>query len=300
MTVNADIRDLYHKVRRLERLIAGLMAGAGEANTGANVGAGGVGPYDGKVGVQLQFRNINAAAAGRITVALDAPNNEIDLDVDPSAIDLNDLGDVNVPAPANNEVLTWIAAANEWQAAAGGAGGGAENWWAHRKSERYYASWDNYGMTTMGLNIDYIYAAPFLVPIAQNFDRIALYVYGSTNRVVRLGIYEDDGNCYPGDLVVGTAEFDCSSSACQEEAIDEDLPAGLYWLSVLNGVAAGNIRGLYYQYSVYSVIGRTACNDLVPPVSYWKSQAYGAMPDPFPASASESDTNVPAIMLRKS
>jgi len=66
-------------------------AGIGEANTASNVGVGGVGLYNAKVGVDLQFRNINAASA-RLSVALDAPNNEVDLDVVEAQINHDNLG----------------------------------------------------------------------------------------------------------------------------------------------------------------------------------------------------------------
>ena len=55
-------------------------AGAGEANTGSNVNVGGVGVFDGKVGVDLQFKGINAGSS-KLSVTDDAANNEIDLDV---------------------------------------------------------------------------------------------------------------------------------------------------------------------------------------------------------------------------
>jgi len=55
-------------------------AGGGETNTGSNVGTDGVGVFDGKVGVDLQFRHI-AANSTKITVTLDAADNDIDLDV---------------------------------------------------------------------------------------------------------------------------------------------------------------------------------------------------------------------------
>lgn len=55
-------------------------AGAGEANTASNGGAGGVGVYDSKVGVDLVFRNI-IAGDGTIAVALDAGNKEVEITV---------------------------------------------------------------------------------------------------------------------------------------------------------------------------------------------------------------------------
>lgn len=300
MDIQSAIKDLLDKINSIERRLNAIGGGAGQANTASNIGVGGVGLYQQKVGVDLQFRNINAGSA-IITVALDAPNNEVDIDVDPSQIDLNDLGDVNAGAPANNDLLTWNTATARWIAQAGAAGG-AENYFAHRKSERYYTHWDNYGMTTTWLTINYIWAIPFIVPVQQNFDRIALRVTGAAaGRVMRLGIYEDDGDVYPGDLVHGTAELDNSTTGCKEENINETLDPGLYWLAVLaGGPSSTGVRALYYQYSAHCVIGRTACDDLVPPCAYTGAQAYGAMPDPFPGGIGETDTTIPAIMLRKS
>lgn len=59
-------------------------SGGGEANTASNVGAGGVGLYDAKVGVDLQFRNINTTNS-LLTVSHDAGNKEVDLTVNQSA-----------------------------------------------------------------------------------------------------------------------------------------------------------------------------------------------------------------------
>jgi len=67
----------------------GIPMGA-EANTASNQGVGGVGLYDAKVGVDLQFRNINAGS-NKITVNLDAGNKEVDIDVDETKIDHDNL-----------------------------------------------------------------------------------------------------------------------------------------------------------------------------------------------------------------
>lgn len=55
--------------------------GSGEVNTASNAGAGGVGVFKQKTGVNLEFRNVNAAAGGAVTVTNDSANNEIDIGV---------------------------------------------------------------------------------------------------------------------------------------------------------------------------------------------------------------------------
>ena len=55
-------------------------AGAGEINTASNQGTGGVGLFNTKNGVDLEFRNINAAS-NKVSVTLDGGNKEVDLDV---------------------------------------------------------------------------------------------------------------------------------------------------------------------------------------------------------------------------
>lgn len=71
-------------------------AGGGEVNTASNQGVGGVGVYDTKVSVDLQFRNINSLASGGIVVALDAGNKEIDL-----SLDISDLAEETNPDQAD-------------------------------------------------------------------------------------------------------------------------------------------------------------------------------------------------------
>jgi hypothetical protein len=63
----------------------------GEANTASNQGVGGVGPFNAKVGVDLQFKNINAGSS-KITVTNDAGNKEIDIDVAQANLTLSSLG----------------------------------------------------------------------------------------------------------------------------------------------------------------------------------------------------------------
>lgn len=113
MNLKQFTEDVRRKLNSIERRLNRLSVAGGEANTASNIGVGGVGLYQQKVAVDLQFRNINAGS-NKITVALDAPNNEVDIDVDFSKVMLNDIGDCNVPAPNDGDVLTWDNGAAEW------------------------------------------------------------------------------------------------------------------------------------------------------------------------------------------
>jgi len=77
---------------------------SGEANTASNQGAG-IGLFDGKSGVDLQFRSLTSPDSS-VTITLDDPNNEVDLEVNPSNVDhdslLNFVGNEHIDHTAVN------------------------------------------------------------------------------------------------------------------------------------------------------------------------------------------------------
>lgn len=89
MDIQAFVEETQRQLNSIKRRLNILSAG-GQANTASNIGAGGVGLYQQKVGVDLQFRNINAVSA-RISVALDVGNNEVDIDVVEAQVTHNNL-----------------------------------------------------------------------------------------------------------------------------------------------------------------------------------------------------------------
>ena len=101
-------------------------ATGGEANTASNIGTEGMGFYISKVGVDLQFKNI-VAGFGIIIGAGASGANSIAVAVDLSAIDLNDLADVDPATIADGYVLTWDDADGKWkpQESVGASGVGA-------------------------------------------------------------------------------------------------------------------------------------------------------------------------------
>jgi len=66
-------------------------AAVGEVNTASNVGVGGVGVFEGKSGVDLEFRNV-IAKSSKIAVTEQVANNEIEIDVVEANLSLGNLG----------------------------------------------------------------------------------------------------------------------------------------------------------------------------------------------------------------
>ena len=110
---------------QLATFILNQVPAPGETNTASNSESSGIGVFDNKSGVDLQFRNI-AAKSNRITVELNGKN--IEIDVVPSELNipdnLADLSDIN--SPTNSDViLHWNGTTYDWIPTPAGGGGGA-------------------------------------------------------------------------------------------------------------------------------------------------------------------------------
>jgi len=87
----------------------------GEANTASNVGTSGVGLFVTKAALDLQFANI-AAGSSKVTVnAGPSGADTVEIDVDPTQINLNDLADVDPAGATGAFVLTWVEADAKWE-----------------------------------------------------------------------------------------------------------------------------------------------------------------------------------------
>lgn len=196
--------------------------------------------------------------------------------------DLNDLADVNVPAPADTEVLTYDTGTSKWIAAAAG-GAGDLNWVRHLKIGWYH--WGVFAFPghddTETVNANRLFAMPFWIPIQMTFDRIGIQVTTGAAGDARLGIYEDD-TTYPGDLAIDAGIVDVTGVGLKEIVINKTLAAGLYWVVILAEVEIA-VRASNRHF--LSIIGCVS-GSYLPNASHHQAQAYGALPDPFPAAGS--------------
>ena len=96
------------------KIASEISAASGETNTASNVNVGGVGVFKQKTGVNLEFYGINAAS-NRISVVLDGPNNEIDLDVNQANLTLtaSQISDFDTEVSNNTDVAANTAARSQ-------------------------------------------------------------------------------------------------------------------------------------------------------------------------------------------
>lgn len=85
--------------------------GTGEANTGSNVGTGGVGVYKTKSGVTLQFKKLNVGSS-KVTITDDTTNSTVDIDVDQTQLTITEsqvtnlVSDLALKAPLSSPTFT--------------------------------------------------------------------------------------------------------------------------------------------------------------------------------------------------
>jgi len=143
-----------------------------------------------------------------------------------------------------------------------------------------------------GFSPDELWAVPFPVIRKSRWDCIGISAWAEGPDIeLRLGIYDDDGDCYPDNLLLETAAL---TSLPFEEAIDITLVKGLYHLAVLGRY---DFNATNYPIQSINILGAASSGNPIYPSSYVAIQGYGPLPDPFPAGADMGDDK-PAIMLR--
>ena len=149
---------------------------------------------------------------------------------------------------------------------------------------------------SVAATINVLRAVPFPVRFPTRIDRLGCQVLTGTTGKIRIFIYADDGNGYPGTLVAQSGELLVTTPAIYYGAIDVTLQPGLYWfgfitdtanshLSFLNGNTSGYYQGIGLNSSASSSYVIQA------------SQTYGALPDPFPAGATYPQANMNVLPI---
>lgn len=133
--------------------------------------------------------------------------------------------------------------------------------------------------TTAVLSSTLIRAHPFYVPFHTTIDKIAIEITTGTSGLIRLGIYQDDGNGSPSALLVDGGELTVTAPAVLTSDISLTVSPGLYWLAYSTNTAntARAITGAQtYAVGFPSTIGNATMANAVQ--AY---RSYAALPDPF-------------------
>jgi hypothetical protein len=162
---------------------------------------------------------------------------------------------------------------------------------------------------TTGPTVNTLYAMPFFVSRTTKFDTIEyeLTTQGAGSQV-RLGVYFDNGNGYPGKLLFGSADVTGTNPAGAKvatiTAASQVFNPGLYWLAYENSATVPLIRCLPAT-ECMSIGGYASPFSTTPPGLCWTvAHTVGTLPDPYTAggtlrtAVSAAGSPIPAVGLR--
>lgn len=159
------------------------------------------------------------------------------------------------------------------------AGVYTKNWYEELRVGGYFCyAWRTPVATAMA--VDHLYGQPFLAGRNITVDRIAvnITIAGAGGTAIRLGIYKNGTNLYPGALLLDAGTVAADGVAIREININQSLVKGWYFLTHISD-GAPTLRDLE---PCYSPLGdQRAAMDGYADTGWDVAQAYGALPDPF-------------------
>lgn len=145
------------------------------------------------------------------------------------------------------------------------------------------------------LSANSLQALPFPVPRDLTIDRLAVQVRtADPGKKVRIGIYNNGTNLYPGSLLLDAGEVDAGTLDVKTIIIDQALTKGLYWFTL---VSDGEPK-LRVLSRMFSPIGLDPTDFGKVYDRWYKTVTYGALPDPFPSDGGRyKTTNLPYFLV---
>ena len=148
------------------------------------------------------------------------------------------------------------------------------------------------GSTQSGVapGLDTLKTYPFIIAASINVLEVITRVNGGTaaGRTYRLGVYDDNGNCYPNKLIPfsDTGTYSASSTGVKTGVFANTitLTPGLYWMTTNASNATPSLRHISLNLSIPPVLGMKA--DGTAFNTGWSvAFTYAAMPQYFPTGA---------------
>jgi len=151
-------------------------------------------------------------------------------------------------------------------------------------------------ITASAIAANVLYAVPYPIARDRTTSHIAIQVStGAVAGVARLGLYADNGSCYPGALIADSGEFSVADVELSTNVFVQTVAPGLYWAALISNGTPTLYRinaGLY-------ITERDGAAPLMYVGLEKASSTYGALSgfDPFPAAATGGYKGT-GVMLR--
>lgn len=157
----------------------------------------------------------------------------------------------------------------------------------------YGGSYTDYSLETNCLEV-----IPIVFYKDIEVNSIAIHVLAAAIGAVRLGIYSDSGDIYPGNLVIDAGEVDVSTTGLKEITglTTKLLKNKLYWLAIVSNTTVTIVgQAIYFQWCILGLT--TTFNTTI--LSYYRANfPYGNLPLVFPEGAFERSGIFPRIGLQ--
>jgi len=198
-------------------------------------------------------------------------------------------GSTRSVSPRNGANLTFSVEAGP---AAGGIVGGFT-------SGHYYIATTPGGSSTSAvLGVGTLRVTPVYIPTAVTITKLGAEVTsaGEAGSKVRLGIYADNGNGYPGSLLLDAGTINGDSATVQEITVSQALTPGLYWFGGAVQVVSTTQPTVRTQGSVPNVPLAFTFGSTIPGAGasicgYTQTGVTGAFPSTFTTTVNVATTH---------
>ena len=135
------------------------------------------------------------------------------------------------------------------------------------------------GTSELTLVADKLYAFAYPVIRPRTPDKLVFGVYiAAAGKKIRIGVYADNGNCYPGARISNGAEVDVGTTGLKTLDYTTQLAKGIYWIAIISD----GTPKIYATRDHLGISGDTA-NAYEAIATWTKADTYGDLPDPFPS-----------------
>lgn len=243
----------------------------------------------GNTGIEFIIKRIDAALTNLVTIATTS-SQTID---GKTTVTINDTGVVSVfVSDGSNWRLT---EEDSYDVSNFRAKGSTLNRW-------YSCAVTSVAATTLAPTINNLRASPFVITKTTTIDQMAINVTAAgASSNIRVGIYADDGNMYPGALIVDAGSASTASTGVKTYStnLPVTLNSGLYWLASVGNGTAPTIRAIAAT-GVIPVLGLDSTLGTAWGTGWQVAFTFAALPATFTASGTVQSGGQPGVFFRVS